>query len=113
MFDAERFLSPYVAVPLGIAGALFMLFGSGQWGCWQYLWVFLSMPITVLVLSVVTHNFPNSQFLGSMWAKPLALIWFGAPMPLSYVLVKRHYRRKEACLAAAKPMPPSQAEHSG
>lgn len=37
--------------------------------------------------------------------KPLALIWFGAPMPLSYVLVKRYYRRKEAYLAAAKPMP--------
>ena len=105
MFDTERLLSPYVGVPLGIIGALFMLFGSGQWGRWLYLWVFLSMPITVLILSVITHNFPNSQFLDSLWAKPLALIWFGAPMPLSYVLVRRYYRRKEARLGAAKPMP--------
>ena len=105
MFDADRLLSPYVGVPLGIIGALFMLFGSGKWGRWLYLWVFLSMPITVLILSVITHNSPNSQFLDSLWAKPLTLIWFSAPMPLSYALVRRHYRRKEARLMAAKPMP--------
>jgi hypothetical protein len=28
----ERFLSPFVAVPLSLVGALMMLYGGGQWG---------------------------------------------------------------------------------
>ena len=95
MFDKDRSLSPYVGAPLGIAGALSMLFGSGQWGRWHYLWVFLSMPITFAGMFLVAVRFPDSRFLASMWAKPVLLIWISASMPVSYLIVKNYYRRKE------------------
>jgi hypothetical protein len=111
----ERWLSPYVAAPLSLVGALMMLYGCGQWGRWHYLWVFLSMPITITALFVVTTRFPNSQFLDSIWAKPLAIIWFVAPLPVTYLVVKGLYRRKDARLATATQIPADsgrQPEHS-
>lgn len=97
----ERLISPVLAIPLILVGAVMMLYGSGQWRRWQYLWVFLSMPATILALMTLAMRFPKSEFLDSMWAKPLALIWSAAPMPVSYLLVKRYYGRKDASRAPA------------
>jgi membrane protein implicated in regulation of membrane protease activity len=89
---SERWLSPYVAAPLNLVGALMMLYGGGQWGRWAYLWVFVSVPIVVSPLALLSAAHPALDF---MFAKPLALVVFASPMVVSYLLVKRYYRRRD------------------
>ena len=93
----ERLLSPLVAVMLGLVGALMMLYGGGQWGRWAYLWVFLSMPIAVLLALTVGSLIPEHLFERFDWlfAKPIVIIFFALPMPVSYLLVRGYYRRRE------------------
>lgn len=103
-FDGDRWMNPLVALPLAVTGAVMMLIGSGQWGRWAYLWVFLSMPIAIsLVLlgskvlaRLVPNGGPGPDFIDP---KLLGMLVFAAPMPVSYFLVKRYYRRKDARLA--------------
>jgi hypothetical protein len=99
-FGGERWMNPFFALLLATAAAGMMLFGSGQWGRWQYLWVFLSMPITVsalmLLISISTIRFATRDFLDPMWDTPLVLLWYAAPMPITYLLVRRYYRMKDA-----------------
>jgi hypothetical protein len=97
-FGGERWMNPFFALLLAPAGVGMMLFGSGQWGRWQYLCVFLFMPITVsaLMLLIVTMRFATRDFLDPMWDTPVVLLWFAAPMPITYLLVRRYYRMKDA-----------------
>src|ERR1700675_4888173 len=88
---SERWLSPYVAAPLNLIGALMMLYGGGQRGRWAYLWVFVSVPIVVSPLALLSAAHPGLDF---MFAKPLALVVFASPMVVSYLLVKSYYRRR-------------------
>ncbi len=46
-------MDPAMAPILGLVGALMILAGTGQWGRWAYLCVFLSIPITGLVWAMV------------------------------------------------------------
>jgi len=89
----ERWLSPLVAAPLSLVGALAMLYGSGQWGCWAYLWVFVSVPLIVTPLGFLAKAYPAADWL---FAKPIAIMLIALPMPVSYLLVKRYYRSLEA-----------------
>jgi hypothetical protein len=36
-------------------GAVMMLFGVGEWGRWGYLFVFLSIPVSLLLLFLMPH----------------------------------------------------------
>ena len=47
------FISPLLALPIALVGALMMLFAVGAWGQWAYLWVILSIPITFLLVGTV------------------------------------------------------------
>ena len=87
-----RWLSPYVAAPLSLVGALMMLYGVGQWGRWAYLWVFLSVPIVASPLGWVSATYP-APALDFIFAKPLILVGFPLPMVVSYLFVRRYYRR--------------------
>ena len=86
----ERLLSPFVAVPLSLVGALMMLYGGGQWGRWAYLWVFVSVPLVVAPVWWLAEAYPAAEWL---FAKPIAVMLFALPMPISYLLVKKYYRR--------------------
>src|SRR6267142_2992177 len=88
----DRFLSPFVAAPLSLVGALMMLYGGGQWGRWAYLWVFLSVPIVASPLGWVSATYP-APALDFIFAKPLILVGFPLPMVVSYLFVRRYYRR--------------------
>ena len=46
-------ISPFLSLPLALVGAVMMLYGVGEWGRWAYLWVFLSMPISLWLLLLV------------------------------------------------------------
>ena len=50
---AIAFISPLLALPVALVGALMMLFAVGGWGQWAYLWVILSIPITLLLVTTV------------------------------------------------------------
>ena len=41
---------PWLSLPLTFAAALMMLFGTGKWGQWFYLLIFLSIPCTLWML---------------------------------------------------------------
>jgi len=88
----ERWLSPFVAVPLCFVAALMMLYGGGQWGRWAYLWVFLSVPIVISPLGLLVEAYPS---LDSLFAKPVAILLFAMPMVVSYLLVREYYRRRD------------------
>jgi|SRR6266850_2299693 hypothetical protein len=86
----DRFLSPFVAAPLSLVGALMMLYGGGQWGRWAYLWVFVSVPLVVTPLGWLAEVYPAADRL---FAKPILIMLIALPMPVSYLLVKKYYRR--------------------
>jgi len=88
----QRWLSLLFAVPLCFFGALMMLYGGGQWGRWAYLWVFMSVPIVGSALGLLAQNYPKLDFL---FATPLILILFASSMAISYLLVKRYYKRRD------------------
>lgn len=49
--NTASFISPLLALPIALVGALMMLFAVGGWGQWAYLWVILSIPITLLLVT--------------------------------------------------------------
>jgi len=85
----DRWLSPFVAVPLSLVGALMMLYGGGQWGRWAYLWVFVSVPLVVAPVGWLAEAYPAAEWL---FATPILIMLCALPMPVSYLLVKKYYR---------------------
>jgi len=86
----QRWLSPFVAVPLGLVGALMMLYGGGQSGRWAYLWVFVSVPIVFSPVFLLPY--PALDFLAP---KGPGIVLFVLPMVVSYLLVRRYYRLRD------------------
>jgi hypothetical protein len=89
---SQRLFSPFVAVPLALVGALMMLYGGGQWGRWAYLWVFVSVPIVITLLGMLSGVYLALDFV---FAKPLLLVGIPLPMVVSYLLVRRYYRLQD------------------
>ena len=81
----ERLLNPFLALPLGLSGALMMLFGVGEWGRWAYMWVFLSTPLAFSFLLL----FPNAGL-----GKESGVLVCTLAFLVSYMLVRRYYRRR-------------------
>ncbi len=55
----EGYLAPLGLIALCGLGSLMMLFGVGEWGRWGYLLVFLSMPVSLLLLFLFPHAGKN------------------------------------------------------
>jgi len=92
-----------LGLPLALAGGLMMLFGSGMWRRWAYLWVFYSTPIVlVTMLTLASYK----QNLDRYIPGPLiAFLFFIAPMPVSYWLVRIYYGRRKAPQRPSAPVP--------
>jgi hypothetical protein len=86
-------MDPALAPILGLVSALMILAGTGQWGRWAYLWVFLSIPIVGLLWAMI---FKRDNFTDPLatYPKLLGVVVFVLPMIGSYVLVSRYYARK-------------------
>jgi hypothetical protein len=54
-----QFGSPWLSVPLSIAGMVMLLFGIGEWKRPAYLWVFLSFPASLALLTAFRRNLPD------------------------------------------------------
>jgi hypothetical protein len=54
VFGHERgFVSPVLSLPAAVVGAAMMLYGVGEWKRWAYLWVFLSIPISLFLSEMI------------------------------------------------------------
>jgi hypothetical protein len=78
----ERWASPFLLAPLGLVGAFAILFGVREWRRWAYLWVFVSIPIGILVTALAD-------------SKEMGVVAFATPIVVSYALVKLYYRRRD------------------
>jgi hypothetical protein len=45
----HEIFSPYLSAPLTVVGALMIVYGVGEWKRWAYVWVFLSIPISLFL----------------------------------------------------------------
>jgi hypothetical protein len=82
--DTTIFISPLLGLPIALVGALMMLFAVGGWGQWAYLWVILSIPITVFLVGTVL---PSDKGL----ATGLAI---AVTASASHAAVRAYYRRR-------------------
>ena len=81
--DSHLSFGPLLALPTALSGALMMLFGVGEWGRWAYLWVILSIPITLCVVSTML---PGDK--GLMVGLAIAVT-----ASASHAAVRAYYRR--------------------
>jgi uncharacterized membrane protein len=80
-----------VSLVLAIVGASLMLFAVGEWRRWAYLAVFLSIPATFIILTVLPQRITDS--LGLFGLPGLALILASVAWA-AYLLSRRYYRRR-------------------
>jgi hypothetical protein len=76
-------------VPLGLVvisgvGAVMMLFGAGEWGRWGYLLVFLSFPVSMLLL-----------FLVPKAGKEVGIVIPSLGSVGTYIVVRAYYARRK------------------
>ena len=56
VIDHQRgYLSSLGVLVIFVLGAVMMLYGVGEWGRWGYLLVFLSIPISILLVCLFTN----------------------------------------------------------
>jgi len=90
-----RHMSPFASIPLSFVGPLMMLFGVGKWGRWGYILVFLSMPVSFLMLFLVPDNWlPHDKEFG--------ILLVAAVLGLSAIgtnkLVDRYYDKQNSAV---------------
>ena len=76
-------------VPIGLIvvcglGAVMMLFGVGEWGRWGYLFVFLSIPVSLLLLFLMPHA-----------GKDVGVIVPTLASVGTYIVVRAYYARRK------------------
>ena len=75
-----------VFLPVGFIGAVLMLYGVGEWGRWAYIWVFLSIPLSMLLWFVPFY--PQDKLAGALAPAIVAVS--------AYFLAKRYYLDRES-----------------
>jgi hypothetical protein len=89
---SERWMSPYLALPLVFVAALMMLFGAGEWGKWAYLLVFVSTPLVAFLGFIIPWP---KWFEDSIGNKGSSVLLCVLPFILTYIAVSRYYRRRD------------------
>jgi len=75
-----------VFAPIGIIGAVLMLYGVGEWGKWAYLGVFLSIPLSMLLWFI--PSYPQDKLSGAFTPAIVAIV--------AYLFAKLHYWRRQS-----------------
>jgi len=78
------FLAPLGLIAVCGLGALMMLFGVGEWGRWGYLFVFLSIPVSLLFLFLIPHAGKDAGVV----VPTLASVG-------TYIVVRTYYARRK------------------
>ena len=74
---------PLLSFPLALIGALMMLFGAGEWGRWAWLWVFFSIPLSMLVCGFIGFG-----------GKEIFLVVAMVAAIITYLAVRYYYKRE-------------------
>jgi len=96
--DARNLLG----LPLVLLAGVMILFGSGKWKQWAYLWVF-SIPITLSFAVLADRYFPHWDRHVPFDGKSFGILLFATPMVFCYWAVKRYYKLREASLPSPAP----------
>ena len=81
----SEIFSPFLSAPLTVVGALMMVYGVGEWKRWAYVWVFLSIPVSLFLLFLIP---------GTSHDKGLLVIFAAAAAFGSYAVVRTYYARR-------------------
>ncbi len=73
-----------VSLALLFVGAFMMLYGSGEWRRWGYLWVFLSIPFALLLLFLIP----------GISGKNLPTLIVPVVVICAYIVVRVYYKRQ-------------------
>ena len=96
-YGEPSLMNPLLAVPLALLGGLMVLAGTGQWGRWAYLLIFVSTPTVATIWAlIVPFLLDIHPELLHTHPKLLGTAIFALPMVVSYALVRRYYRRRDA-----------------
>jgi glyoxylase-like metal-dependent hydrolase (beta-lactamase superfamily II) len=93
LYGEPMAIDPSVALVLAAASALIILAGTGQWGRWAYLWVFLSIPTVAVIWGLLSPLLPETHS-GQIDPRILGMLVFAIPIVVSYLVLKRHYKRQ-------------------
>lgn len=81
----DQSIGPFASLALAAAGSLMMLYGTGEWGRWAYLLVFLAIPVSFLVVVLLP---------GAGGDKMSPALVVGASAFAIYAVVRAHYARR-------------------
>jgi hypothetical protein len=81
---ANGYLVPLGLIAVSGLGAAMMLFGVGEWGRWGYLFVFISFPISLLLLFLLPHAGKDAGAI----VPTLASVG-------TYIVVRTYYARRK------------------
>ena len=83
--NVQNSMSPFVALLLILTGAFMMLYGTSEWRRLAYLWVFLSIPISLFASLLLPE---------SIGYKGVPAIAIGVAAFSTNALVRAYYKRK-------------------
>jgi len=89
---ADGYLAPLGLIEVSGLGAVMMLFGVGEWGRWGYLFVFLSFPVSLLLLLLLPHAGKDAGAI----VPTLASVG-------TYIAVRTYYARRKRPESSAAP----------
>jgi len=89
---ANGYLAPLGLIAISGLGAVMMLFGVGEWGRWGYLFVFLSFPVSLLLLFLLPHAGKDAGAI----VPTLAAVG-------TYIVVRTYYSRRKRPESSAAP----------
>jgi len=78
--------NPLVSTVLVIVGAALMLFAAGEWGRWASLSVFLSLPLSFALMTVLPQNITDRMGLPGVIAILALMAW------AAYLSSRRYYQ---------------------
>ena len=91
VFDHDQhFITPLLSLPIILVSLFMLLYGTGQWGRWRYLSVFVLLPVSFIVPVWIYW-----LLAGIIVPMPIPFITMGIVGILAHASVKRHYTRRE------------------
>jgi len=86
-------MSPFLLAPLCLAGAAMMLFGVGEWGRWGYLLVFLSIPVSLVLLFIMPNFLVR---VAGTAGEALGFIIPASAVAGTCAVVRKYYARRKS-----------------
>jgi hypothetical protein len=91
VFGHDRYyITPFLSLPIVFVSLFMLLYGTGEWGRWRFLFVFTLMPISFSVPIWIYW-----LIAGRMIPMPIPFLAMGIVGFLTHAAVRKHYARCE------------------